>query len=208
MRTNETGRARGHDPIRPSGSESLAGIVPSGGAADLNPEYPCPPTRALAAIDARSRGPRTPTPNRRKAHRERVYVASPISTYQSPRYGRALWYQSPRYGRALDLIAAHHPGAELLPARSLYADSFDWVECWPAILATLDRLVYFTAEDRTIGAGVAREVTDVAALGLPIHLLDGNRLRDHARVTWRWLPAGDRARVTLVLQERGVGRSA
>ena len=197
MGTNETGRARGHDPIRPSDSESLIGILPPGGAADLNPEYPRSATRAFGAIEARSRGPRRRTPNRRQAHRERVYVASPISTYQSP-----------RYGRALDLIAAHHPGAELLPARWLYADSFDWLECWPAMLATLDGLVYFTAEDRTIGAGVAREVTDVAALGLPIHLLDGDRLRDHARVTWRWLPAGDRARVALVLQERGVGRSA
>jgi hypothetical protein len=34
MSTNETGRARKHDPIRPSGSESLVGIVPPGGAAD------------------------------------------------------------------------------------------------------------------------------------------------------------------------------
>jgi hypothetical protein len=53
MRTNETGRARKHDPIRPSDSESLVGIVPPGGAADTQPcirfdrpratrESPCP----------------------------------------------------------------------------------------------------------------------------------------------------------------------
>ena len=37
MRTNETGRPRKHNPIRPSGSESLIGIVPPGGAADTQP---------------------------------------------------------------------------------------------------------------------------------------------------------------------------
>src|SRR6202035_3471053 len=52
MPTNETGRARGHDPIRPSGNESLVGIVPPGGAAEAQSritdglratrESPCP----------------------------------------------------------------------------------------------------------------------------------------------------------------------
>ena len=37
MRTNETGRARKHDPIRPSDGESLVAIVPPGGAADTQP---------------------------------------------------------------------------------------------------------------------------------------------------------------------------
>jgi hypothetical protein len=48
---------------------------------------------------------------------------------------------------------------------------------------------------------VAREVADAAALGLPIQLLDGERLRDHGRVRWRWLEPGDRARVAVVLPE-------
>jgi hypothetical protein len=51
MPINGTGRARKHDPIRPSDSESLIGIVPPGGAADTQPiidrlratrESPCP----------------------------------------------------------------------------------------------------------------------------------------------------------------------
>jgi hypothetical protein len=122
--------------------------------------------------------------------RELIYLASPISTY--PTY---------RYDLALCRIEARFPAADVIPARRERRDSADWLARWPATVRTLDRLVYFPAADRTIGAGVAREVIDAYALRLPVHLLDGQRLRDHSVVTWRWLAPGERARVALVLPE-------
>jgi hypothetical protein len=173
MRTNETGRARKHDPIRPSDSESLVGIVPPGGAAD---------TQRRIIIDRPRKRP------------ERIYITSPVSTYRER-----------RYDVAVAAIGARFPSSKLIVARNLWTDSADWLRRWPDILHTLDRLVYFLAADRTIGAGVAREVADAYALGLPVCLLDGGRLRDHSRVRWRWLAPGNRARVAFVPRIEATG---
>jgi hypothetical protein len=65
MLTNETGRARKHDPIRPSGSESLVGIVPLERAADNESNIARPPAhdtldRARVALQVTTAGDRTP----------------------------------------------------------------------------------------------------------------------------------------------------
>jgi len=51
---------------------------------------------------------------------QRIYIASPIATYQSP-----------RYDQKLAQIARHFPGAEILQARHLFDSTADWRRRWP-----------------------------------------------------------------------------
>jgi hypothetical protein len=91
---------------------------------------------------------------------EVIYIASPVATYDTPRY---------------DLMIAHaqsaFPDGELLPARGLYRDSAHWLATWPAHLARLLALVFFTDSDGSIGYGVYKEIADAQARDIPIHYL-------------------------------------
>jgi hypothetical protein len=91
---------------------------------------------------------------------ERVYVASPITTYQTP-----------RYDQKLAEIAQHFPRAELLQARCLFRSTADWRRRWPQLLPTLTGLVFFANSDRTVGLGVWSEVQD-AVDRIPVWFLD------------------------------------
>ncbi len=91
---------------------------------------------------------------------ERVYIASPISTYQTP-----------RYDRMLTEIAQHYPRAEILQARHLFQSTADWRRRWPQLLPTLTGLVFFSDVDSTIGLGVWSEIQD-AADRIPVWFLD------------------------------------
>lgn len=87
------------------------------------------------------------------------YIASPLSTYDTPRYAAMLV-------RLRELL----PDAELLPARSLFTSNADWLRRWPEILPTLSAVVFF--DDRsTIGRGVYQEVEDAQAARLPVFYL-------------------------------------
>lgn len=90
----------------------------------------------------------------------RVYVASPITTYQTP-----------RYDLKLTLIAQHFPRAEILQPRDLFHSTADWRRRWPRILPTLTDLVFFAETDRTIGLGVWSELQDAAGC-IPVWFLD------------------------------------
>ncbi len=90
----------------------------------------------------------------------RVYVASPITTYQTA-----------RYDRKLDQISQHFPRAEILQSRDLFESTADWRRRRPQILPTLTDLVFFAETDRTIGLGVWSELQDAAGC-IPIWFLD------------------------------------
>jgi len=91
---------------------------------------------------------------------ERIYIASPISTYQTT-----------RYDRMLTEIARHFPRAEILQARHLFQSTADWRRRWPQLLPTLTGLVFFSDVDSTIGLGVWSEIQD-AGDRIPVWFLD------------------------------------
>jgi hypothetical protein len=93
---------------------------------------------------------------------EQVYLAAPKSEYGSP-----------RYARLVALARKHFPDAELIEARTAFADTADWRASWPDILASLSALVFLTTEMGWIGRGVWAEIREARHLGLPVyHLTD------------------------------------
>jgi hypothetical protein len=95
-----------------------------------------------------------------RERREVVYLASSMSTYQTPRY---------------DAMVAHvqraWPDAELLPARGLYTSSAHWLATWPNHLARLTATVFFADVDGSVGKGVYKEIEDALAASLPVFYL-------------------------------------
>ncbi len=90
----------------------------------------------------------------------RIYVASPISTYQTDRYDAMVC-------RA----RCHFPDSDILPARDRFASNADWRRKWPVILLTLDAVVFFDDDDGCIGAGTEREIADAQSAGIPVFFL-------------------------------------
>lgn len=113
----------------------------------------------------------------------RVYVASSLSTYDTP-----------RYDRMIDAVRLHFPDADILPARDQFTSNADWRRKWPRMLPTLAAMVFF--DDRgTIGRGVYQEVEDAKARDLPIfYLSDDGALYDRQDVALYRLDNGDWAR--------------
>src|SRR5262249_53204282 len=89
-----------------------------------------------------------------------VYVASPLSTYQTKRYDLMLAY-----------ARRHFLDADLLPARGLYRDTAHWRQSWPRQLHRITTLVFFAATDGSIGRGVVTEIEDARRHGVPVHFL-------------------------------------
>ncbi|MCL5258699.1 MAG: hypothetical protein M1314_03030 [Firmicutes bacterium] len=100
----------------------------------------------------------------------RVYLASPIPTF---------W--TSRYEKHLNAVRMYFHEAEILEPRNLFSANRCWLDAWPALLPTLDVLVFFDTPDGTIGAGTAREVTDALRHALPTFCLDAGGL--HQRFT-------------------------
>ncbi len=96
-----------------------------------------------------------------------VYVASPLTTYDTP-----------RYDAMVSGARAHFPQATILPARDLFASNDDWRARWPDMLPTLAAVVVFAGDAGWIGAGVWAEVRDARKRGIPVYVLDdAGRLR-------------------------------
>jgi hypothetical protein len=91
---------------------------------------------------------------------EVVYLATSMSTYDTPRY---------------DAMIAHvqraWPNAELLPARGLYTSSLHWLATWPHHLKRLTATVFFADTDGSVGKGVFKEIEDSLAAGIPVYYL-------------------------------------
>jgi hypothetical protein len=90
----------------------------------------------------------------------RVYVASPLSTFLTDRYDTQL-------ARLQKLL----PNAELVPARELFTSNADWRQQWPALLRTLDVVVFFDDDDGCIGAGTVQEICGAWSSGIPVFFL-------------------------------------
>jgi hypothetical protein len=89
-----------------------------------------------------------------------VYLACPISEFQSE-----------RYEIMRSLVQRHFPGAQLWEPRFLFANRADWIRQWPIVLQTLSNFVFFADPAGWIGKGVAREIAEAEAAGLPIWYL-------------------------------------
>jgi len=95
----------------------------------------------------------------------RVYAAHPVTSYGSA------WA-----GDALDRLRAALPGCEVVdPETTGWDTNTEWLAGWPALLAGLDALAVFAAEDATIGAGCLHEIAGAIAAGLPVAVLDPDR---------------------------------
>ncbi len=90
-----------------------------------------------------------------------VYLASPLGTFRTP-----------RYGAKLAATRAHFPRADVLPARELFTSNADWRRRWPAILPTLRALVFFDDDAGYLGLGTWAELADVYRAGVPVWYLD------------------------------------
>ncbi len=91
-----------------------------------------------------------------------LYLAAPLSTYNTPRYEWALLW----------LRTCAPPGVPIIHARDAFTSTADWRARWPAVLARLAGLVFIADEAGYIGAGVWREMGDALAHGLPVLYLD------------------------------------
>ncbi len=112
--------------------------------------------RAISRGNSTQPKVRTQNPHRMTG---RTYVASPISTYETPRYDATLH-------RLRTLL----PNAELLPARDLFTSNQDWRDHWPELLPTLKAIVFFD-DGGSIGRGVWQEIHDAQSAGLPVFYL-------------------------------------
>ena len=87
----------------------------------------------------------------------RIYVAHPITTYGSP-------HESARLRALGELL----PGAALINPVASYANNSEWLQTWPRIIRTLTAVVAFGDTAGIIGPGVARELFDAIAVGIPV----------------------------------------
>ena len=96
----------------------------------------------------------------RKGNPERIYLASPISTYETS-----------RYGAMVSRVRGHFPKSTILLARDLFTSNADWRARWARILRTVDTVVFFDDEEGCIGAGTEQEISDAHRVGIPVFFL-------------------------------------
>jgi hypothetical protein len=94
-----------------------------------------------------------------------VYLAGPVSTFEDD-----------RYERALEVLDALMPRAWIIDVRGMFRNSREWRKGWPRVLHGIDRLVFITSTDGTIGRGTAREIFDAHEERLPVHMLGESEL--------------------------------
>ena len=98
-----------------------------------------------------------------------VYVAHPVTAYGSAHARRRF--------RAIQTLL---PDAGLIDPATAFSSTAQWLAEWPNLVFRVDAVVAFPSEDRTVGAGVARELFDAEAAGVPTAVLSEGILR-----TWR-----------------------
>jgi hypothetical protein len=99
--------------------------------------------------------------------RRTIYVASPMTTYDTPRYDQMLL-----------LIRKRYPNDRIRPARGMYKNAGHWRNLWPQILHSLTKqngvVVVFPQPDRIIGRGTYVEAMDGFDRGLDVVGTDGD----------------------------------
>jgi hypothetical protein len=88
---------------------------------------------------------------------ERLYVASPLQLYGTP-----------RLDEAVQTLRALYPEAVLLLPAQLFRGRQDWLQRGQAILRECTRLVVVTDDEGWIGRGVWSEVATVLQLARPV----------------------------------------
>ena len=91
---------------------------------------------------------------------QRVYVASSLHTFNTP-----------RYDVELNRIRTRFPDAAIIPARGRFHSNRAWRRGWPKLLASIDAVVFFADDDGFIGLGVWTELCDADERGIPISYL-------------------------------------
>ncbi|HXQ58436.1 MAG TPA: hypothetical protein VN799_00010 [Acidimicrobiales bacterium] len=110
-----------------------------------------------------------------------LYVASPVTAYGTPHRGRAL----------AGIRAEVGAGTVILDPAVLFTTDAEWLAEWPRLVRSLDMLVIVPAADRTVGAGVLREVSDALAHCVPVSLwAPPGRLVPWAAFDVRGIPSG------------------
>jgi len=89
-----------------------------------------------------------------------VYLASPLSTYHTP-----------RYDHMCDRVRKLFPLAALVPARDCGFTRTTWLPRWQVMLPTLAAVVVFTDDAEWIGKGVWTEITTARITGIPVWFL-------------------------------------
>lgn len=96
----------------------------------------------------------------RDGDRQRIYLASPLQTFNQP-----------RYDRELAQVERHFPDAIILTARGMFRNNQEWRQGWPWLLNGLDAVVFFADDAGFVGKGTWTECMDAYRRGLPVHYL-------------------------------------
>ena len=151
---------------------------PAARAASRRSAFAGPVNRLQPYLSTSSRSTaRVPPELARKA----VYLAAPVSAYDS----RA-------YDAAQDALMA--AGCFVIAAREAFSSTEDWLRRFPRLLRSAQAVVVVPAEDQTVGAGVLREVVEARVLGLPVYLFSGFRFHLLSTASLRFLRDGSRVR--------------
>lgn len=89
-----------------------------------------------------------------------VYIASPVSTFQTARYEVNLIRIRRRYSEA-----------EILEPRRLFKSTADWRAKWSSTLEHITELVFFCDESDHYGDGLAFELEDARLRHIPVWYL-------------------------------------
>ena len=81
-------------------------------------------------------------------------------------------HEGPDYEASLEVLAALHPKAEIVPDRGLFADTTDWRRRWKGIFDLADALYVLPRADLTVGLGVFKEWRRLSLNGTPCFRLD------------------------------------
>lgn len=83
--------------------------------------------------------------------------------------------RSATYEQALRAVAGRHPGSEIVPGRTLFADTVDWRRRWKDVFDAADVLYVLPRPDMSVGLGVFKLLRRVAGVGKPCLLMDPAR---------------------------------
>lgn len=97
---------------------------------------------------------------RTRQRKEVVYLSCPVALFSTP-----------QYDKVRGLIRRRRSGARLVEPKRLWRNSYEWLRDWPRVLRTISALVFFTG-DEGLTPGVAHEIDDALAAGLPVYCAD------------------------------------
>lgn len=117
-----------------------------------------------------------------------VYLAAPITTYQTGQYDRALRW-----------LRTNYPRITIISAREEFRDGADWRARGHGVLSRCNALVFIT-DNGVIGRGVDNEIACACARTTPVFMLMSDlRLVPHYQLHFTSPNAGDWRRYRRVM---------